>query len=126
MRVYTVHTLPSSPVPDRDLRLIREGFCWAAFLVAPLWALWHRLWRVLFLVLLSGIVLDMAVDFAGADPTSAAAAALAYSAIIGFGGNDWRRGALARRGYREMGVVAAGDDDGAVRRFFDLHPELTP
>ena len=52
---------------------------------------------------------------------SLAAAGLAYGLIIGFGANDWRRAGLARRGWRQAGVVAAIDADAALRRHYDLH-----
>jgi hypothetical protein len=126
VRVYTVHCQFASPDFDRGVRLVKEGFCWPAFLVAPLWALWHRLWLVVFLVLLVGMAIDVALDFAGADTLSSWAVLLAYSVLIGSGASDWHRAALDRRGFREVGLVAARDEDAAVRRFFDLHPELAP
>ncbi len=124
MRVYTFHYLPESPEPDRDVVLVGEGFCWPAFLVAPLWALWHRLWLVFIVVAVCGIALDLALDFAGADSVTGVICGLAFSAIVGFGANDWRRASMTRRGYRMAGVVAAADRDAALRRFFDLNPDF--
>ena len=45
MKIYSVHDRPGSLAPDRDVVLVKEGFCWPAFFLTALWALWHRLWR---------------------------------------------------------------------------------
>ncbi len=124
MRVYTVHDRPGSLAPDHDVVLVKEGFCWPAFFLTVLWALWHRLWRTLVVLLAIGAGLEAALHFAGADGVTAISAHLAYSLIVGFGANDWRRGGLLQRGYRSLGVVAAAGREVALRRFFDLHPDL--
>ena len=51
MSVYTVHVPParaqaSPPDPERFV-FVRDGFSFWAFLLGPLWMLWHRLWLVL-------------------------------------------------------------------------------
>lgn len=122
MRIYTVHYRPGSAEPDAEALLVREGFAWLAFLFAPIWALWHRLWLVFVLVAGAGFALDIGLDLAGADPVTTFACGLGLSLFIGFGANDWRRARLARVGYSLAGITAAGDRDAAMRRFFDLHP----
>ncbi len=124
VRIYTVYDQPGSLAPDHDVIVVKEGFCWPAFFLTVLWALWHRLWRTLVVLLAIGAGLEAALYFAGADDVTAIAARLAYSLIVGFGANDWRRGGLVQRGYRSLGVVAAAGREIALRRFFDLHPEL--
>ena len=104
--------------------LVREGFCWPAFFLTVLWALRHRLWRTLVVLLAIGAGLEAALYFAGADDVTVIAARLAYSLIVGFDANEWRREGLLRRGYRSLGVVAAAGREVALRRFFDLHPDL--
>lgn len=126
MHVYTLHYRPDSPSPDRDVVLVNEGFCWPAFFVAAPWALWHGMWLACLLILAASLALETVLDLVGADPISAAAAGVGYSLIIAFSANDWRRARLTRRGYWWAGVVAATDRDAAMRRFFDLHPDLRP
>ena len=52
MPVYTVHEPPprdsddAADAADRFV-FVRDGFSFWAFLFAPLWMLWHRLWLVL-------------------------------------------------------------------------------
>ncbi len=124
MRIYTVHYRPGSVEPDAEALLVREGFAWLAFIFAPLWALWHRLWLVFVLVASAGIALDIGLDLAGADPATVLVCGLGLALFIGFGANDWRRARLARVGYALAGVVAARDKDTALRRFFDLNPDF--
>jgi hypothetical protein len=123
VKLYSVHDRPGSPAPDRDVVLVKEGFCWPAFFLTVLWPLWHRLWRTFIVVLLLGAGLEAALVVVGADGVTAAAAGLAYSIAIGYGAGDWRRSGLLRQGYRPLGVVAAANRDAALRRFYDLNPE---
>ena len=119
MRVYTVHLLNIKS--DDGLEFVREGFSVWAFLLSWLWALRHRLW------LFAGVILvaNMAVAGLELHPAGQAALSLGISVAAGLFGNDMRRRALAGRGYRDMGVVAEGDEDSAARRFLDAHPVLT-
>ena len=124
MRVYTVHFRPGSLAPDRDTTLVKEGFCWPAFLFTFFWALWHRLWLVAALIVAVEIVIEVVLLLAGADEITRLACLLGFRIFIAYGANDWRRAKLTKRGYREAGVVAAPDEDAAVRRFFDLNPDV--
>ena len=51
MRIYTVHEpapRENEIVADPDrFRFVRDGFYFWAFLLGPVWMLWHRLWLVL-------------------------------------------------------------------------------
>ena len=123
MQVYSIHLRPDARSPDRDAVVIREGFCWPAFLFGPFWALWHGLWPALIGILVALAALAGAGALLRPDPATEIALSLAFSLIVGFSGNDWRRAALARRGWRFEGLAAAPDRDTAMRRFFDLHPD---
>jgi hypothetical protein len=63
MRIYTVHEPPPKrrgpPRGPEEFVLVRDGFYFWAFLLAPLWLLYRRLW----LVLLGYILLMVAVGF---------------------------------------------------------------
>jgi hypothetical protein len=122
MRVYTVHCRPGSNEPDADANLVREGFSWPAFLIPPLWLLYHRLWLALFLVTVAGLLLDVGIELVGADPATTFVIGLGFSLFIGLQANDWRRAKLTRYGHRMTGIVASSDHDGAMRRYFDVNP----
>lgn len=123
MRVYSVHFKPLSLTPDREAVLVKEGFSWPAFVLTLVWALWHGMWLTGILILVLGSAVQAAGALVGLDPWSQSVLGLGFGVIVGFGANDWRRSALARRGYGMEGWVAARDSESALRRYFDLHPE---
>jgi len=121
MRVYTVYRPPGPDAGDDPL-LIREGFCWPAFLFTAFWALWHGLWLVALALLAAEAALGAALEISGAGEATRLAAGLGLAFLVGASANDWRRRWLVRRGATFEGVVAATDDDAAIRRWGDLHP----
>ena len=119
MRLYTVHILPGDPDPGDSIVLVEEGFCWPAFLLSPLWALWHRLWLVAAILLGAGAIVSAAAYLLGPDPISHGAASLGTAVLIGYFANDLRRWTLDRRGYRLDKVVTGADLDDALGRYLD-------
>jgi hypothetical protein len=117
-RVYTVHVRAWSNAADRDAVLLREGFCWGAFLFSVAWALWHRLWFWALIVLGISAVLALSGELVGIDPLTDSAIGLAFALLVGWHANDWRRRKLERAGYVSAGVVAAPNLVEAERRFF--------
>jgi hypothetical protein len=124
MRVFTVHLRRHGLDPDRDVRLVKEGFNWGAFLFSFLWALWHRMWWTalgLFVVIsLAGLAAEALVS----DPLAGTAVLLALYAAVGFVGNDLLRRHLAAQGFAESGPVCGEDRDDALYRFLDADPAL--
>lgn len=124
MRVYTVHLRRQGLDPDRDIMLVKEGFCWPALLFSILWALWCRLWWVALGLLVVEVALSGAVALLGLAPLSEVAISLGFAVIVGFGANDLKRWTLRRQGFVEVAVVVADDRDAAERRFYDHNPQL--
>lgn len=101
---------------------MKEGFSWPAFFFGVVWALACRLWLAALLLAAAAIGLALGLSLIGADAATGVAAWLALMLVVGFGGNDWRRAKLVRRGFRFSGVIAAPGRDAALRRWFDLNP----
>lgn len=123
MRHYTVHL--RRPVrTDADLVLIKEGFSWPAFLLSILWGLWHRLW--LFSAALVGlqVLVGGVVHVAGLHPGTHLAVDLGIALLAGLFGNDFRRRALASRGFHPETVVAAKDLAAAEKRFLTKRSDI--
>ncbi|MDP6706632.1 MAG: DUF2628 domain-containing protein [Alphaproteobacteria bacterium] len=120
MRLYTVHRRPTPAAAEPDLVLIKEGFAWPAFLLAPLWCLWHRQWLAL-LAYLVGLAAAGALASL-LDEAGQAALGLGYHWLVGASANDWRRQRLAAAGYRLGGVVAAAGIAEAEARLFRDQP----
>jgi len=123
MSVYTVYEPPlraaeAAPNPERFV-FVRDGFSFWAFLLAPLWMLWHRLWLVLLIYIVVAVGLDSAAYYAGIDAAGVSLIELCIAVLIGFEASTLRRFTLARRGFENVGVVAGDTIEAAEQRFFD-------
>jgi len=123
MSVYTVHQPPLGAAdaagdPHR-LVFVRDGFSWWAFLLTPLWMLRHRLWLVLAIYLLISASVDVALRALGASVFTIVIVGLLISFLVGLEAGTLRRFKLARRNWRNVGVVTGDDLEDAERRFFD-------
>src|SRR5262249_5021162 len=122
MSIYTVYEPPlkaheSAPNPQR-LSLVRDGFSFWAFLLAPWWMLRHRLWLALTGYVILAIALSVALRFVGASTTVTLIAGALFSLLVGCEAATLRRFKLSRRGRTDVGIVGGGDLDLAERRFF--------
>jgi hypothetical protein len=123
MAVYTVHEPPppryeSNSDPERYV-FVRDGFSFWAFLLGPLWMLWHRMWWVLlgYILVVAGLeglvyLLDLS------EPVSVVIGGF-LALLIGFEAATLRRFTLARRRWRNVGIIVGDDLEIAERRFFD-------
>jgi hypothetical protein len=123
MPVYTVHEPPRR---DDDtlahvtrFRFVRDGFHFWAFLLAPLWMLWHRLWLELIAYALIVGGTTFALRRLGLDEGAGLGVALLLAVLIGVEASSLLRWKLARRGFDNLGVVVGEDLEDAERRFFD-------
>ena len=123
MPVYTVHEPPRR---DDELlahtarfRFVRDGFHFWAFLLAPFWMLRHRLWLelIVYLLLIGG--LTFALRRLGIEESAGGLVWFLMSLLVGIEASSLLRWKLARRGFENLGVVVAEDQDIAERRFFD-------
>jgi hypothetical protein len=130
MSVYTVHE-PPLRADDRAadanrIVFVRDGFHAWAFLLTPLWMLWHRLWLVLVLYLAAIGLAEWAALAAGASATTALVIWGLVSLLAGLEASTLRRWTLARRGWKNVGLVIGDDAEAAERRFFDSWIAASP
>jgi hypothetical protein len=130
MSVYTVHGPPlraAAALAELErFVFVRDGFYVWAFLLTPLWMLWHRLWLVLVAYVVFTAVLDGGLRFAGASAVAITLAGLSISILIGLEAATLRRFTLRRRRWRNVGVVSGDDLEDAERRFFDAWLRRAP
>ena len=122
MAVYTVHQPPlrateAAPDPQRFV-FVRDGFYFWAFIATWLWMAWHRMWLVLLIYVVGATAVEGAVYYAGAGSGGAVVVGLLIALLIGIEAGTLRRFTLARRGWKNVGVVSAYDLEDAERRFF--------
>lgn len=120
MRIYTVHLPPPVSGAGRETLVIREGFNFWAFLFGGVWALANRMWLAGIALLALQGALAAAIRYWALTDLGEAVVLIAVAVWIGASANDWRRRHLARKGWKEAAVIAAGDRDAALRRYLDL------
>jgi len=126
MRIYTVHLgpPPARAGRERDVRFVKEGFSWPAFVFTLAWAVVKGLWRTALGIFLAQTAIAAAAEALRLSPDAGAVVSFAFLVFLGAFGNDFVRLELARRGYREIGVVAARNLGAAEQRAFERIPAL--
>jgi len=124
MSVYTVHIPPSTrrgsaSGPERFV-FVRDGFSFWAFLLAPLWMLWHRLWLVFVGYCVLAIALQAGLQAIGASFAVRFTAGSLLALLAGLEAATLRRFTLARRGWTNAGIVVGDDIESAEQRFFNV------
>jgi len=123
MSVYTVHEPPlraaeAASNPERFV-FVRDGFYFWAFLLSVLWMLWHRLWLVLLIYVVVIVGIETALRSLGMSSLAIAIFGVLISFLVGMEAGTLRRFTLARRRWKNVGVVSGDDLEDAERRFFD-------
>jgi hypothetical protein len=107
-------------LPDAERFIfVRDGFSFRAFLFAPLWMIWHRMWLVLAGYVIVSAVLETALVVLGASAMDVSIVALLISLLVGLEASTLRRFGLSRRGWRNVGIISGDDLEDAERRFFE-------
>lgn len=123
MRIYTVHVKPG---PDGDLTadnqaqavFVPEGFSFWAFLLQPVWALYHRLWLVAIGIFAAIVLLGVIVTALGLSGLQSFCLQILFAIAVGVLAQDFRRWTLDRRGYTIQAVVAGDALMDAESRYF--------
>jgi hypothetical protein len=123
MTIYTVHAPPlrgseTAPDPERFV-FIRDGFSFWAFVFAPLWLLWRRLWLALLFYVAVIVALEGGMWLLRVPYPARSIVIVLISLLIGMEAGTIRRWTLKRRGWRQLGVVTGNNHEAAERRFFD-------
>jgi len=101
---------------EEGARFIKDGFTPLAFLFAPLWLAWHRLWLEAALYLVAAMAIGAGTAAAGLG-SAGSALSLLLSVFIGLEAQNWRIAKLRRRDWREWGAVEASDIAEAEMRY---------
>lgn len=120
MPLYAAHAPKGPPTlqgADR-VTLVRQGFSWPAFLFGPWWLIAKGLWRALIVWALVAVVLIVGGAVLRAAPGSIFAAQLLIQLYLGLEAATLRSAALGRSGRPLADMVAAPDEDVALRAVF--------
>ncbi len=121
MAMYTVHESPRSGEARRaeSFKFVRDGFHWWAFLLAPLWMVWHGLWLVFVATVVLVGLLNWGLARLGVSDGALFFVNILVLLLIGLEASTLRRWTLSRWKWRLIDVVSADTMEGAERRFFD-------
>ena len=121
MTTFTVHEPPprkheatASPV---RFAFVRDGFYFWAFLLGPVWMLYHRLWLVLLMYLAGTTAVQVALWALGVSGLVKFTVGLLIALLVGFEAGSLRRWSLRR--WTSRGIVVASNREAAEHRFFD-------
>lgn len=122
MAVFTVFEHPTKG-PDSTI-FVKEGFSGSAFVFSVLWALWHRMWIVAAILLAILATLSLAAYQLEIQEPVVSLINLGMGLIFGFEAHDLRAASLRRAGYREAGLVMAGDlEEAEFKHAYLLRPD---
>jgi Protein of unknown function (DUF2628) len=104
--------------PER-FAFVRDSFHFWAFVLAPLWMLWHRLWLVFIGFALIAIALQFGLHALGVGSGGRLLGYALLALLVGLEAGALRRWTMTRRGWRDVGIVSGETREAAERRFFD-------
>jgi Protein of unknown function (DUF2628) len=123
MPVFTVHEPPrraaGAAVDPQRIVFVRDGFHFWAFIAAWLWMLCHRMWLVFVIYVVVTTAVIGALRYAGVGDSGLVLVGLLIALLVGIEASTLRRFTLARRGWKNVGIVSGEDREDAERRFFD-------
>jgi hypothetical protein len=121
MTTFTVHEPPprrkEAVAPSERFAFVRDGFYFWAFILGPVWMLYHRMWLVFvfYMVALTGI--EIAMWALGVSFAVKLVVGLLIALLVGFEAGTLRRWSLRR--WTERGIIVAYNREAAEHRFFD-------
>ena len=124
MKIYTVHLQLHDKARDNDIVLVGEGFCWSAFTLSVIWALWHRMWWVALGLTCVLLIVNGIIYVLGMDTLAACFLGIGTAVLYGLLANDLRRWSLFRVGFLENSVVLGDNQDEALAHFLDEAPDI--
>jgi hypothetical protein len=123
MPVYTVHAPQGAGSAVRDgtdrFVFVRDGFFFWAFVLGPVWLLWHRLWLALLGYVAVTVAGEVALWMLHAGSGARFLVMLLVGLLMGLEAASLWRWTLSRRDWRQIDIVVADDEEAAERRFFD-------
>lgn len=119
LKLYTVHVEKYGINPEPDIRLVKEGFNWAACVFSVVWALIKGYWWVALGLLGAEIVLSLGMILLNLDDMAQIILNIGFAAFVGVYANDLARWTLSRRGFVEDDVVGGQNAEHALQRYLN-------
>jgi Protein of unknown function (DUF2628) len=114
VKVYSIYANPGEP---ESAIAVKDGFSWFAFFLAPLWALYHRMWVAAILLFLINAAFMGLADAKIANPEIWSVMHMIVMLICGFEGNGWLEKNLVKRGFELKDIIMSPDAFRAKYKF---------
>jgi len=116
MPSFAIYARPEGPDAfDSEVEVVADRFSFAAFVLPPVWCIWHRLWAALTAVVAGTaalVVLAWAIN-----ATMAFWLAVLAALLLGWEASSVRERTLRARGWAWRGDIRAGNADEAELRW---------
>lgn len=121
MPTYTVHAPPprnGSAADPQRFEFVRDGFHFWAFLIAPVWLLYRRLWLAFLGYVVVTVVIELGYRFLKLPQGSQMAIEFLTMMLVGLEASTLQRWTYARNKWSTLAIINADDEESAERRFF--------
>ena len=115
MTIYSVHLLPKDKKFDNVI-ILKEGLATGCFLFGIFWAIYHKLWKVFAVFLLSNIILVLMANNSIITDIQGVLYWLLVNFTVSLFVNDYWRLILNQNGYK-MDIISAKNTDAALDIF---------
>jgi bacteriorhodopsin len=116
--VYISHK-DKSQTEANDLVLVYDGFSWYCLLFSWLWAIYNRVWSVLFAYVIVAVTGAALAKFSLLPIKGVQVFSFISYVMISFHANDLYGKSLVKRGYKLISVSIGRSYDEALLRFID-------
>jgi hypothetical protein len=121
MTTFTVHEPPprkkEQVAPPERYAFVRDGFYFWAFVLGPVWMLYHRMWLVFVFYMVAMTGIEVAMWSLGVSFAVKLVVGVLIALLVGFEAGTLRRWSLRR--WTERGIIVAYNREAAEHRFFD-------
>ncbi len=97
---------------------VKDGFCWPALFVPPVWLIWRRMWLVFLCWLAASVAMSVAAARLGLMDCVVLGIEALFAVWFALEANAFRRWTLTRKGWRFAGIATGVDLVDAEHRFF--------
>lgn len=97
---------------------VKDGWCWPALLIPPIWLVWRRMWLVLLGWSAVALMISLASSLLDLPAAPAAGLEVLFALWFALEANAMRRWTLIRNGWRFAGIATGADLVDAEHRHF--------
>lgn len=119
MKIYTVYVNKSCADYLENARFIKEGFSLWAAVFHVFWAIFNRMWLCAAALIVVNICFFVLEKYGIMSANTLAILQTAFFFILGFEANDWKRADLEKKGWQQLDIIAAKNEQEAQARFYN-------